>query len=83
MCAWHACDRSRCRKIKPDFLVNGAAVVSYKETSEGVSVEFQDGSAVDADVLVGSDGIWSAVRAQMYDEGEVKATSSDGLRRQG
>ena len=73
----------RCRKLKPDFLVNDAAVVGYKTTSGGVDVRFRDGTTASADVLVGSDGIWSAVRAQMYEEGEVKATSADGLTRQG
>jgi len=72
-----------CRSIKPDFLVNGARVSRYENTAEGVTVELGDGSKVEADVLVGSDGIWSAVRAQMYNEGEVKAKSADGLTQQG
>jgi len=71
------------RKLKPDFLVNGAPVESYMNTPEGVAVKFKDGTTVDADVLVGSDGIWSAVRAQMYDEGSVKGKSADGLSQQG
>ena len=29
-------------------------------------------------MLVGADGIWSAVRAEMYNEGAVKAPSKDG-----
>jgi len=41
------------------------------------------GSVAEADVLVGSDGIWSTVRAQMYGEGEVRQTAADGLTRQG
>ena len=57
--------------------------MSYTHTADGVSVELGDGSTVEADVLVGSDGIWSAVRAQMYDEGPVKAKSADGLTQQG
>jgi len=72
-----------CCKLKPDFIVNGMAVASYSNTPQGVSVTMQDGSSVDVDVLVGSDGIWSAVRAQMYDEGEVRSKSPDGLTIQG
>ena len=32
----------------------------------------------EADILVGADGIWSAVRAQMYKEGKVKQRSKEG-----
>jgi len=71
-----------CRAIKPDFLVNGAKVASYTNTADGVDVTLGDGTTVSADVLVGSDGIWSAVRAQMYNEGEVKAKSADGKTQQ-
>ncbi|KAL1525362.1 hypothetical protein AB1Y20_020222 [Prymnesium parvum] len=72
-----------CRKIKPDFLVNGAPVVKYTNTASGVTVGLEDGTTVDADVLVGADGIWSAVRAQMFNEGPVKAKSPDGMQQQG
>ena len=72
-----------CRQIKPDFLINGAKVVSYSNTADGVTFELGDGERVDADVLIGSDGIWSAVRAQMYDEGDIKGMSADGLTQQG
>ena len=72
-----------CRQLKPDFIQNGQPVTSYAQTSSGVAVTLGDGSVVDADVLVGSDGIWSAVRAQMYGEGEIKAKSADGLTQQG
>ena len=34
-------------------------------------------STKEADLLVGADGIWSAVRAQMYNEGKVKARSKE------
>ena len=73
-----------CRAIKPDFLVNGAKVSGYEHASNGGGqVLMGDGTSHDADILVGSDGIWSAVRAQMYEEGEIKAKSSDGLTQQG
>ena len=72
-----------CRQLKPDFIQNGQPVDSYAQTSSGVAVTLGDGSVVDADVLVGSDGIWSAVRAQMYGEGAIKEKSADGLTQQG
>ena len=73
-----------CKKLKPDFIQNGNPVEGYTDLGKGngVSVNLADGSTVDADILVGSDGIWSAVRAQMYGE-EVKKSTSDLKRRQG
>ena len=73
-----------CRKIKPDFIKNGNPVESYetKGKGKGVHVILTDGTIVEADVLVGSDGIWSAVRAKMYGE-EIKKSSKDLKMRQG
>jgi len=72
-----------CRQIKEDFIQNGSPVVGYTNHDNGVTVELSDGSTVEADILVGSDGIWSAVRSQMYKEGPVKQKSADGRVTQG
>ncbi|GKY93052.1 hypothetical protein MPSEU_000273500 [Mayamaea pseudoterrestris] len=74
-----------CKKIKPDFIVNGNSVTSYAThgAGKGVTATLADGTCVKADVLVGADGIWSAIRNQMYDEGGIKSTSQDGKVRQG
>jgi zeaxanthin epoxidase len=74
-----------CTKINPNFIKNGNPVVSYVDNGKGkgVTVNLEDGSTAEADVLVGSDGIWSAVRCQMYDEGAVKKTSQNKKKRQG
>jgi zeaxanthin epoxidase len=73
-----------CKKLKPDFIQNGNPVEGYVNLGKGngVTVNLADGSTADADVLVGSDGIWSAVRAQMYGE-EIKKSSADKIKRQG
>jgi len=74
-----------CQKIKPDFIQNGNAVAGYENQgkSKGVIFTLEDGSQGEADVLVGSDGIWSAVRAQMYNEGSPKQSSPNKKVRQG
>ena len=47
---------------------NGAAVTSYARGPGGVTATLEDGTTVEGDVLVGADGIWSAVRATMRDQ---------------
>jgi zeaxanthin epoxidase len=73
-----------CKKLKPDFIQNGNPVTGYENLGKGkgVNVNLADGTTVDADILVGSDGIWSAVRAQMYGE-EIKGSTPDLKKRQG
>lgn len=73
-----------CRKIKPNFMQNGNPVNGYVSRGKGlgVTVNLEDGTCAEADVLVGSDGIWSSVRAQMYGE-EIKKSTNNGQKRQG
>merc|ERR1712176_801919 len=49
---------------------NGDGVKSYTTDSKtgAVTVELESGETVTGDVLIGADGIWSAVRATMRDE---------------
>jgi len=56
-----------CQKIKPDFIQNGNPVAGYEShgKGKGVTIELADGSSENADILVGADGIWSAIRSQM------------------
>mmetsp|Transcript_25643 Transcript_25643/g.36516 ORF Transcript_25643/g.36516 Transcript_25643/m.36516 type:complete len:394 (-) Transcript_25643:110-1291(-) len=73
-----------CKQMKQDFIQNGNPVIGYTNNGKGkgVTVNLADGTQQQADVLVGSDGIWSAVRACMYGE-EIKKSSPDLLERQG
>lgn len=74
-----------CRKRSPDFIKNGNPVLRYENLGKGkgVTLFLADGTTTTADVLIGADGIWSAIRAQMYDEGEVKKSSPNKMKRQG
>mmetsp|Transcript_25313 Transcript_25313/g.58806 ORF Transcript_25313/g.58806 Transcript_25313/m.58806 type:complete len:1001 (-) Transcript_25313:112-3114(-) len=55
----------------PEGTVNNAKrVAGYKvlPNNEGVEVVTEDGKEYKGDVLIGADGIWSATRAQMWNE---------------
>ena len=57
----------------------GAFVTKFEEdaVSGRVNVMLEDGRILDADILIGADGIWSSVRAQMFDEpGGVRGSES-------
>lgn len=61
-------------------LVLRLSVLAQENHDKGVTVKLSDGTTEEADLLVGADGIWSAVRAQMYNEGGVKERSKDSPR---
>lgn len=54
-------------RLAPDTIVWGARIRDYTEDGEGVTVHFHDGSDFRCSMLVGADGIHSAVR-RMQDE---------------
>ncbi|HWC81010.1 MAG TPA: NAD(P)/FAD-dependent oxidoreductase [Pseudonocardiaceae bacterium] len=44
---------------------HGRRLVSARSTSDSVTAEFDGGTTASADVLIGADGLWSAVRGQI------------------
>jgi len=56
--------------LPDDIVCNGDEVVGYEKNigGSGVKVVMQSGRIVEGDVLIGADGIWSAVRASMRNE---------------
>ncbi|MGW1776284.1 3-hydroxybenzoate 6-monooxygenase [Streptomyces sp. NPDC002104] len=61
-----------CRAADGIELVTGAAVRAYAHRPSGVTVTTADGRSFAGDLLVGADGIRSAVRAQLVGDGEPR-----------
>jgi 2-polyprenyl-6-methoxyphenol hydroxylase-like FAD-dependent oxidoreductase len=53
-------------RLGPEAVVLGARVVGYEQTAEGVTVRLASGLEMSGKLLIGADGIHSAVRAQMH-----------------
>jgi 2-polyprenyl-6-methoxyphenol hydroxylase-like FAD-dependent oxidoreductase len=60
-------------------LETGAEVIGYEETDDGVTVRLADGRTEEGDVLVGADGIRSAVRRQRLPHVAVIEAGIDGI----
>jgi 2-polyprenyl-6-methoxyphenol hydroxylase-like FAD-dependent oxidoreductase len=52
--------------VGADLVRTGAAVVSLEQDAESVLVTLNNGERVEADLLVGADGLHSSVRAQLF-----------------
>ena len=52
--------------VGADRIVSGAQCVGFTQDSDGVTARFADGRTERADLLIGADGISSAVRAQIH-----------------
>lgn len=51
------------------WLHPGRTVTRYVETPQAVDVRLDDGLEVEGDALIGADGLWSGVRAQLLNDG--------------
>ncbi len=54
--------------LDDDEVVLSDAVAGYEHKENGVKLKMRNGDTNEADVLIGADGIWSNIRAQMHNE---------------
>ena len=52
----------------------GQVLHSFRQGADAVSVESSGGAALEADALIGADGLWSAVRQQLLGDGPPRST---------
>lgn len=69
---FHALLAAKAREFKPDVVHLNRRVTGFTESTEGVTLNFADDSAARGDLLIGADGLKSAVRRQIA--GEVPAS---------
>jgi len=62
------------RSLDPRCVTLDSKVSGFSETTQGVTLKLADGATVQGDVLIGADGIKSAIRAQIVGETPVKYT---------
>jgi len=62
--------RSYGDKVQTHF---GQQLVDYTQADGKVYAHFADGSTVEGDVLVGADGLWSAVRSVLHGDGPIQS----------
>jgi 2-polyprenyl-6-methoxyphenol hydroxylase-like FAD-dependent oxidoreductase len=53
-------------ELGPSVIHLGARCTGFEDSGQAVTAHFADGRKVQADVLVGADGVHSAVRAQLF-----------------
>ena len=55
-------------------LYTGSAGAGFEQREQGVVLQLADGRSAQGDLLVGADGLWSAVREQLLHDGKPMAT---------
>ncbi len=62
--------------LKRDCIHTRRVFTHYRETDSGLDVHFEGGSIAKGDALIGSDGIKSAVRSELFGAGDPRFTAN-------
>lgn len=76
----HAMLVERVRELKPDAIHLNAEVSEFSEDQGGVTLHFTNRQSVTGDLLIGSDGIKSAIRKQIVGDTPVNYTGDASWR---
>jgi salicylate hydroxylase len=71
---FHAVLRDAVLLAAPDAIRTGAAVTGFDKTGIGMSMRLATGERIEGDVLIGADGVHSAIRQQMFGAGRAQFT---------
>ena len=69
-----------CRAHPLVELQTGAHVTGYDQDGSGVSARLADGTSLKGRALIGADGLWSKIRAQMLGDGAPRVTGHSTYR---
>lgn len=59
------------RAIKPDVFHLGKTVSGFEQDDKGVTLKLSDGTTATGDVLIGADGVKTAIRRQLWGDDEA------------
>jgi salicylate hydroxylase len=71
---------AKVKSLKSDVIRLNSRVLGFEETEDRVQVKLSDGSRMSADILIGADGVKSAVRAQIAGAGQASYTGDAAWR---
>jgi salicylate hydroxylase len=71
---------AKVKRLKSNVIRLNSRVLGFEETEDRVQVKLSDGSRMSADILIGADGVKSAVRAQIAGASQASYTGDAAWR---